>query len=131
MCTALAGNRPFKPLFGVKMIELNQPVLYGMSLAQVDSRLNAAGTRWILMANTTKRPMCFFLASWTTLAPFPAGTKANSRKVKAQASVCEEEWLHKKPRFEHHGFHFTAGKTPADQNANRHYGLKPTPTTNW
>merc|ERR1712224_69961 len=31
-CTALAGNRPFKPLFGIKMIELNQPVLYGMSL---------------------------------------------------------------------------------------------------
>ena len=31
-CKDLAGNRPFQPLFGVKMIELNQPVLYGMSL---------------------------------------------------------------------------------------------------
>ena len=35
-CKALAVNRPFKPLFGVKMIELNQPVLYGMS-----------GIRWL------------------------------------------------------------------------------------
>ena len=29
-CSQLAGDRPFKPIFGVKMLELNEPVVYGM-----------------------------------------------------------------------------------------------------
>ena len=31
-CIALANNRPFRPVFGVKMAELNKPVIYGVSL---------------------------------------------------------------------------------------------------
>ena len=44
-CTALAGNRPFKPLVGVKMSELNQPVLYGGSLGSGRLTLERCGAR--------------------------------------------------------------------------------------
>merc|ERR1711862_340153 len=43
-CTALAGTRPFRPVFGVKMVELNKPVLYGVSLGSGGYSLERCGS---------------------------------------------------------------------------------------
>jgi len=43
-CTVLAGNRPFQPVFGVKMVELNKPVLYGVSLGSGGYSLERCGS---------------------------------------------------------------------------------------
>lgn len=81
-CAALAGNRPFKPLFGVKMVELNKPVLYGVSLGSGGYSIERCGAPLDPDGKYKETANLFYHASSITLVPFPAVRKVSSKKAK-------------------------------------------------
>ena len=76
-CKNLAAERPFKPIFGVKMVELTQPVLYGVSLAREDIVSNVVEHLSILMVNIMKLKIYFYHELLIILELFPAVKKVS------------------------------------------------------
>ena len=90
-CTALAGNRPFKPLFGVKMIELNQPVLYGMSLGSGGFTIERCGAPLNPDGKYNETADVFLSRVLEDIGAIPCRKISELKEGKSLATVCEED----------------------------------------
>lgn len=112
-CTTLAGNRPFKPLFGVKMIELNQPVLYGMSLSSGGFTIERCGAPLNPDGKYNETANVFLSRVLEDIGAIPCRKESELREGESLATVCEEDGPTKAEILNTTDFTFTAGKTPS------------------
>ena len=112
-CTALSGNRPFKPLFGVKMIELNQPVLYGMSLSSSGFTIERCGAPLDPDGKYNETANVFLSRVLDDIGAIPCRKESELKEGESLASVCEENGSTKAEILNTTDFIFTAGKTPS------------------
>ena len=112
-CTALAGTRPFKPLFGVKMIELNQPVLYGMSLSSGGFTLERCGAPLDPDGKYNETANVFLSRVLEDIGAIPCRKESELKEGESLATVCEEDGPSKAEILNTTDFTFTAGKTPS------------------
>ena len=112
-CTALAGSRSFKPLFGVKMIELNKPVLYGMSLGSGGFTLERCGAPLNPDGKYNETANVFLSRVLENIGAIPCRKESNLNEGESLATVCEEDGPTKAQIFNNTDFTFTTGKTPS------------------
>ena len=112
-CTALAGNRPFKPLFVVKMIELNQPVLYGMSLSSGGFTIERCGAPLDPDGKYNETANVFLSRVLEDIGAIPCRKESELKERESLATVCEEDGPTKAEILSTTDFTFTAGKTPS------------------
>lgn len=112
-CTALAGNRPFKPLFGVKMIELNQPVLYGMSLGSGGFTIERCGAPLNPDGKYNETADVFLSRVLEDIGAIPCRKESELQEGESLASVCDEGGPTKAEILSSTDFTFTEGKTPS------------------
>ena len=112
-CTALAGNRPFKPLFGVKMIELNQPVLYGMSMGSGGFTIERCGAPLNPDGKYNETANVFLSRVLEDIGAIPCRKESELKEGESLATVCEEDGPTKAQILNSTDFTFTAGKTPS------------------
>lgn len=112
-CTALAGNRPFKPLFGVKMIELNQPVLYGMSLGSGGFTIERCGAPLDPDGQYNETAALFLSRVLEDIGAIPCRDESELEEGESLATVCEEDGPTKAEILDSTDFTFREGKTPS------------------
>ena len=112
-CTALAGNRPFNPLFGVKMIELNQPVLYGMSLGSGGFTIERCGAPLAQDGKYNETANVFLSRVLEGIGAIPCRKKSELKEGESLATVCEQDGPTREEILNSTDFTFTAGKTPS------------------
>ena len=112
-CTALAGNRHFKPLFGVKMIELNQPVLYGMSLSSGGFTIERCGAPLDPDGKYNETANVFLSRVLEDIGAIPCRKESELKEGESLATVCEEDGPTKAEILDTTDFTFTEGKTPS------------------
>ena len=112
-CTALAGNRPFKPLFGVKMIELNQPVLYGMSLGAGGFTIERCGAPLDPDGKYNETANVYLSRVLEDIGAIPCRKESELKEGESLATVCEEDGPTKAQILNSTDFTFTSGKTPS------------------
>ena len=112
-CTALAGDRPFKPLFGVKMIELNQPVLYGMSVSSGAFTIERCGAPLNPDGQYNETANIFLSRVLEDIGAIPCIKKSELNGGESLATICEEDNSTKSEILNSTDFTFTAGKTPS------------------
>ena len=110
-CTALAGNRPFKPLFGVKMTELNQPVLYGMGLSSGGFTIERCGAPLDPDGKYNETANVFLSRVLEDIGAIPCRKESELKEGESLATVCEEDGPSKAEILNTTDFTFTAGKT--------------------
>ena len=112
-CKSLAGNRPFQPLFGVKMIELNQPVLYGMSLGSGGFTIERCGAPLNPDGKYNETANIFLSRVLDHIGAIPCRKGSELKEGESLATVCEEDGPTKAQILNSTDFTFTAGKTPS------------------
>ena len=112
-CKALAVNRPFKPLFGVKMIELNQPVLYGMSLGSGGYTIERCGAPLNPDGKYNETANVFLSRVLEDIGAIPCRKESELGEGESLATVCEEDGPTKAEILNSSDFTFTSGKTPS------------------
>ena len=112
-CTQLAGARPFKPLFGVKMVELNKPVLYGMSLASGGYTIERCGAPLDPDGKYNETANVFLSRIIDYVGAIPCRKETELNGGESLATVCEEDGPTKAQILDSSDFTFTAGKTPS------------------
>ncbi|AII50049.1 hypothetical protein KR52_13030 [Synechococcus sp. KORDI-52] len=112
-CKALAGNRPFKPVFGVKMIELNEPVLYGMSLGSGGFTIERCGAPLDPDGKYNETASVFLSRVLEDVGAIPCRKESELQEGESLATVCEEDGPTKADILNSTDFTFTAGKTPS------------------
>ena len=111
-CAQLAGNRPFKPIFGVKMVELNEPVLYGMSLGSGGFTLERCGAPLDPDGKYNETANPFLSRVIDYIGAIPCRNESELKEGESIATVCEEDGPTKAEILIDTDFTFTAGKTP-------------------
>ena len=112
-CTQLAGSRPFKPLFGVKMVELNKPVLYSMSLGSGGYTIERCGAPLDPDGKYNETSNVFLSRVINHIGAIPCKKESELREGESLATVCEEDGPTKAEILNTTDFTFTAGKTPS------------------
>ena len=112
-CAALSGDRPFKPLFGVKMIELNQPVLYGMSLSSGGFTIERCGAPLDPDGKYNETANVFLSRVLEDIGAIPCRKESELKEGESLATVCEEDGPTKAEILDTTDFTFTEGKTPS------------------
>jgi hypothetical protein len=112
-CSTLAGNRPFKPLFGVKMIELNQPVLYGISLGAGGFTIERCGAPLDPDGQYNETANVFLSRVLGDIGAIPCRKESELKEGESLATVCEENGPSRAEILESTDYTFTAGKTPS------------------
>lgn len=112
-CAALAGNRPFIPMFGVKMIELNQPVLYGMSLGSGGFTIERCGAPLNPDGQYNETANVFLSRVLEGIGAIPCRKESELQEGESLASVCDEGGPTKAEILSSTDFTFTEGKTPS------------------
>lgn len=111
-CTNLAGDRTFKPVFGVKMSDLNQPVLYGM--------ISMPGTYVLQRCGAPLRPdgkynetADIFLSNVINhIGSIPCKEESDLKEGESLITVCQPNGPTQNQIFEATDFTFKQGKTP-------------------
>ena len=141
-CQALAGNRPFQPLFGVKMVELNQPVLYGMSLGSGGFTIDRCGAPLNPDGKYNETADVFMSRVLDHIGAIPCKDKNDFKEGESPSSVCQDDGPNNAQILNSINFRFTAGKTPirterqpalrieTDSNYKLVKFIDPTPSTN-
>ena len=88
-CTSLAGSRPFKTLFGVKMMELNQPVLYGMSLGSGGFTIERCGAPLNPDGQYNETANVFISRVLEGIGAIPCRKESELKEGESLAIVCE------------------------------------------
>ena len=112
-CKDLAGNRPFQPLFGVKMIELNQPVLYGMSLGSGGFTIERCGAPLNPDGKYNETANVFLSGVINNIGAIPCPGDSEPEKEKDIAAVCDDDGPTIVEILNSAEFSFTEGKTPS------------------
>lgn len=112
-CTQLAGNRLFKPMFGVKMIELNKPVLYGLSLGSSGYAIERCGAPLDPDGKYNETANVFISRVIDNVGAIPCRKESELNEGESLATVCEEDGPTKAQILTNTDFTFTAGKTPS------------------
>ena len=112
-CKDLAGNRPFQPLFGVKMIELNQPVLYGMSLGSGGFTIERCGAPLNPDGKYNETANVFLSGVINNIGAIPCPEDSELEEDKDIAKVCDENGPTIVEILNSTDFSFTEGKTPS------------------
>ena len=112
-CTALAGNRPFKPVFGVKMVELNQPVLYGVSLGSGGYSLERCGSPLDPDGKYQETSDVFLSRVIDHLGAIPCRKESELKKGESLATVCQGDGPSQTEILTSSEFIFSEGKTPS------------------
>ncbi|QNI85833.1 von Willebrand factor A-like domain-containing protein [Synechococcus sp. PROS-7-1] len=124
-CKSLAGSRQFKPIFGVKMIELNQPIVYGMSLGAAkiyDDSKKEGGTSYSIVrcgaplnpeGKYSETTNVFLNTVIEDIGAIPCRKESELKEGESLATVCEEDGPTKAEILNTTDFTFTAGKTPS------------------
>ena len=112
-CTALAGNRPFQPVFGVKMVELNKPVLYGVSLGSGGYSLERCGSPLDPDGKYQETSDVFLSRVIDYLGAIPCRKESELKEGESLATVCEEDGPSQAEILASTSFVFTEGKTPS------------------
>ncbi|WP_038023389.1 vWA domain-containing protein [Synechococcus sp. RS9916] len=112
-CRALAGTRLFKPLFGVKMIELNQPVLYGMSMGSGGFTIERCGAPLDPDGKYNETSKVFLSRVLEGIGAIPCRKESELKEGESLSTVCEEEGPSKAEILSTTDFAFTAGQTPS------------------
>ena len=112
-CTALAGNRPFQPVFGVKMVELNKPVLYGVSLGSGGYSLERCGSPLDPDGKYQETSDVFLSRVIDYLGAIPCRKESELKEGESLATVCEEDGPSQAEILASTSFIFTEGKTPS------------------
>ena len=126
-CKSLAeeGNRQFKPIFGVKMIELDQPILYGISLDPNTIKSNGVqngSTGYTIERcgaplnpdGKYKETSNIFLSRVIdSVGAIPCRKASELRTGESLSSVCEENGPTKGEILMNTDLTFTAGQTPS------------------
>ena len=112
-CTALAGDRPFKPVFGVKMVELNQPVLYGVSLGSGGYSLERCGAPLDPDGKYQETTDVFLSRVIDHLGSIPCRNESELNEGESLATACEDDGQSQSDILASTSFVFTAGKTPS------------------
>ena len=112
-CKELAGERPFQPLFGVKMVELNQPVLYGMSTRSGGFTIERCGAPLTPDGKYNETANLFLSRVIDHIGAIPCRKEDELKEGESLASVCEEDGPDKSQILNSSDFTFTQGKTPS------------------
>ena len=112
-CISLAGSRPFKPLFGVKMMELNQPVLYGMSLGSGGFTIERCGAPLNPDGQYNETANVFLSRVLEGIGAIPCRKESELAEGESLATVCEIDGPTKAEILNNTNFTFSAGKTPS------------------
>ena len=112
-CTSLAGNRPFQPVFGVKMVELNKPVLYGVSLGSGGYSLERCGAPLDPDGKYQETTDVFLSRVIDYLGAIPCRKESELKEGESLATVCEEDGPSQSEILASTSFVFTEGKTPS------------------
>lgn len=128
-CNQLAGARPFKPLFGVKMVELNKPVLYGMSLRSGGYTIERCGAPLDPDGKYNETANVFLSRVLEDIGAIPCRKESELNEGESLATVCEEDGPTRAEILNSTDFTFTAGKTPS--RTERQPGLRIETDTNY
>ena len=112
-CKNLAGNRPFKPVFGVKMVELNQPIFYGISLGSGGYSLERCGAPLNTDGKYQETSEIFISRVIDHLGAIPCRKKSELQEGESLATVCKVDGPTQAEILESSNYLFTAGKTPS------------------
>lgn len=112
-CRNLAGNQTFKPVFGVKMSDLNQPVLYGI--------ISTGGTYDLRRCGAPLRPdgkynetADIFLSDIINhIGSIPCKKESDLKEGESLITVCQPNGPTQAQIIESTDFTFIQGKTPS------------------
>lgn len=111
-CAALAGNSPFQPLFGIKMAELNKPVLYGMSLGSGSYSIERCGAPLDPDGKYKETENLFLSRVIDHVGAIPCRQESELNEGESLSTVCENNGPTQTEILATANFIFTAGKTP-------------------
>ncbi len=112
-CAALAGNRPFKPLFGVKMVELNKPVLYGVSLGSGGYSIERCGAPLDPDGKYKETANLFLSRVIDHVGAIPCRKESELKEGESLSTVCADNGPSLAQILASTNFTFTEGKTPS------------------
>ena len=111
-CSQLAGDRPFKPIFGVKILKLNKPVVYGMSLGSGGYTLERCGAPLDPDGKYNETANVFLSRVIDYIGAIPCRQESELKEGESLATVCEEDGPTKAEILIGTDFTFGAGTTP-------------------
>ena len=113
-CTTLAKERPFKPVFGVKMSELSQPIIYGLSLGSGGYSLERCGAELTSNGQYNSETEKIFLSRVIDhIGAIPCRKESELNEGESLASVCKPDGPTRSEILEATNFDFIQGKTPS------------------
>ena len=112
-CIALASNRPFRPVFGVKMAELNKPVIYGVSLGSGGYSFERCGAPLDPDGKYQETTNIFLSRVIDHLGAIPCRKESELKEGESLATVCKEDGPSQAEILASTNFTFTQGKTPS------------------
>ena len=111
-CSSLAGSRLFKPLFGAKMMELNQPVLYGISLGSGGYTIERCGASLNPDGRYNETSNLFLSRVLENIGAIPCRKESELEEDESLKSVCDVDGPTRSEILEQTDFSFIDGKTP-------------------
>ena len=112
-CIKLAGDRPFKPIFGVKMSDLNQPVLYGISSTIGTYSLQRCGAPLRPDGQYNETADIFLSNVIDHIGSIPCKQESDLKEGESLVTVCEVDGPTQTQIIESTDFTFTSGSTPS------------------
>ena len=112
-CSTLAGNRPYQPIFGVKMSELNQPVLYGVSVGSAGYSLERCGAPLNPDGKYDETTDVFLSLVIDDIGIIPCEDNETQQAGESGSTACSNQNISKADILQTADFQFTAGMTPS------------------
>ena len=112
-CAELTRNSPFKPLFGVKMIELNKPVLYGVSLDSGGYSIERCGAALDPDGKYKETEKLFLSRVIDHVGAIPCRQESERNEGQSLSTACEDNGPTLADVLATTNFIFTASKTPS------------------
>ncbi len=112
-CSALAGSSVFKPMFGVKMVELNMPVLYSVSLGSDGYSIERCGAPLNPDGKYKETENLFLSRVIDHVGSIPCRQENELNEGESLSTVCEDNGSTLAQILTETNFTFTGGKTPS------------------
>lgn len=114
-CINLAGDRTFKPIFGVKMSDLNQPVLYGISSSNGTYGVRRCGAPLRPDGQYNETADIFLSNVIDHIGSIPCKSESDLKEGERFVTVCKEDGPTPTEILKSNDFNFTfsLGKTPS------------------
>ena len=128
-CAALAGNSLFKPMFGVKMVELTRPVLYGVSIGSGGYSIERCGAPLDPDGKYKETENLFLSRVIDHVGAIPCRQESELNEGESLSTGCGDNAPTLAKILANTNFTFTAGKTP--NRSERQPGLRIETDTNY